>query len=125
MTTLTENNRNWEFLVSENNGNFSRESFTLISGQNLKAGTVLGKISASGKYTILNTAQTDGSQNAAAILGPATDASAADKRTAGIVGAPGISVEVNGNLLVWPAGISAPNKTAAIAALAALGIKIR
>lgn len=125
MTTLTENPRNWEFLVSENNGDFSREQFTLISGQNCKAGTVLGKITASGKYTILNTGAADGSENAAAILGPATDASAADKRTAGIVGASGISVEVNGNLLTWPSGISGGDKTTAIAALAALGIKVR
>ena len=125
MTTLTENPRNWEFLVSEDNGDFSREQFTLISGQNLKAGTVIGKITASGKYTILAPAAVDGSQNAIAVLGPATDASAADKRTAGIVGGAGISVEVNGNLLTWPAGITAPQKVTAIAALLAAGVKIR
>lgn len=125
MTTLTESSRNWEFLVSENNGDFSRESFTLISGQNLKAGTVLGKITASGKYTILAPAAADGSQNAIAILGPATDATSADKRTAGIIGGPGVSVEVNGNLLIYPGGITGPQKTAAIAALLAAGVKIR
>lgn len=125
MTTLTETPRNWEFLVSENNGDFSREQFTLITGQNLKAGTILGKITASGKYTQHATAAVDGSQNAAAILGPATDATSADKVTAGIIGGPGVSAEVNGNLLNYMTGISAPNKTAAQAALLALGIKIR
>ena len=125
MTTLTEGSRNWEFLVSENNGDFSREQFTLIAGQNCKAGTVLGKITASGKYTILAPAAGDGSQTPAAILGPNTDATLADKRTAGIVGSAGVSVETNGNLLVWPAGITAPQKTAAIASLLAIGIKIR
>lgn len=125
MTTLTEGSRNWEFLLSENNGDFAREQFTLISGQNLKAGTVLGKITASGKYTILAPAAVDGSQLAVAILGPNTDASAADKRTAGIIGGPSVAIEVNTNLLVWPAGISAPNKTTAIGQLLALGIKIR
>lgn len=125
MTTLTETNRNWEFLVSENNGDFSREQITLNSGQNLRSGTVLGRITATGRYTILNTAAADGSQNAAAIIGPATDATAGNTRTAGIVGGPGVSVEVNSRLLVWPAGISAPNQTAALAALLALGIKAR
>lgn len=125
MTTLTEFSRNWEFLVSENNGDFAREQFTLISGQNLKAATVLGKITASGKYTILAPAAGDGSQNAAAILGPLTDASTGDKRTSGVVGGPGVAIEVNGSLLIYPVGITAPQKTAAIAALLALGIKIR
>jgi len=125
MTTLTESTRAWEFLVSENNGDFTREQVTLISGQNCVAGTVLGKITASGKYTILAPAAADGSQNAIAILGAKTDASAADKRTAIVLGGPGVSVEVNGNLLVWPAGITGPQKTTAIAALLAAGIKIR
>jgi hypothetical protein len=125
MTTLTENNRNLEFLVSENNGDFSREAVTLISGQNLKACTVLGRITASGKFTILAPAAADGSQNAAAILLYATDASGGDKITSVILGGPGVAVEVNGNLLVWPVGITTPQRTTAIAALLALGIKIR
>lgn len=125
MTTLTENPRNWEFLVSENNGDFSREAITLITGQNLKAGTILGKITASGKYTQHNTGAADGSQNAVAILGPATDATSADKVTSAIVGGPGVSVEVNGNLLTYMTGITAPNKAAAQANLLSLGIKIR
>ena len=125
MTTLTEKGRAWEFLATENNGDFSREQFTLISGQNLEAGTVLGKITASGKYTILAPSAVDGSQNAAALLGAKTDASAADKRTAGIVGGPGVAVEVIGSLLVYPAAITSPQRVAAIAALLALGIKTR
>jgi len=44
MTTLTEGNHAFEFLVSEAPGHRSREPDTLISGQNLQAGTVLGRI---------------------------------------------------------------------------------
>jgi hypothetical protein len=33
--------------------------------------------------------------------------------------------EVNGNILTWPAGITAPQKATAIAALAAAGIGIK
>jgi Bacteriophage lambda head decoration protein D len=39
-----------EFVVSEGNGSISRESITVLSGQNLVAAAVLGKITASGKY---------------------------------------------------------------------------
>ncbi|MCP4618507.1 MAG: head decoration protein, partial [Bradyrhizobium sp.] len=49
------------------------------------------------------------------------DATAADK--AAVYHAR--DAEVKGLALTWPAGISAPNKTAAIAALAALGIIVR
>jgi Bacteriophage lambda head decoration protein D len=44
MTTLTETVHAGGFLVSEANGNRSRDAGTLISGQNLVAGAVLGKI---------------------------------------------------------------------------------
>jgi len=125
MAILTENNRNWEFLVSENNGDFSREQIVLNSGQNLRAGAVLGRITATGRFTALAPAASDGSQNAIAILGPATDATSANTRTAGIVGGPGVSVEVNSRLPVWPGGITGPQQTTAIAALLAAGIKTR
>jgi len=44
MTTFTEGNYAGEHLVSEANGTRSREVITLASGQNLGAGTVLGRI---------------------------------------------------------------------------------
>jgi predicted enzyme related to lactoylglutathione lyase len=44
MTTLTEGQHAGEFLVSEAPCSRSRESVTVISGQNLKAGAVLGRI---------------------------------------------------------------------------------
>ena len=44
MTELTEGQHKAEFLVSEAEGTISRETVTIASGQNLKAGHVLGKI---------------------------------------------------------------------------------
>ena len=44
MTTLTEGQHAGEFIVSENEGHLSREIVTVASGQNLKAGTVYGRI---------------------------------------------------------------------------------
>lgn len=44
MTELTEGQHAGEFIVTEANGSLSRESVTVLSGQNLKAGHVLGKV---------------------------------------------------------------------------------
>lgn len=124
MTTLTEGSHNQEALISENVSDFAREQVTLISGQNLKANTILGKISASGKYTILAPSASSGAETAAAVLLNATDASGGDKRTSIIKGGPGVSVELNGALVVWPS-ITNSQKSAAIAQLESVGIKIR
>jgi head decoration protein D len=54
---------------------------TLITGQNLVRGAVLGKITASGKYNLSLSAAVDGSQTPDAILAEDCDATAADKVT--------------------------------------------
>jgi len=45
MTELTEGQHKAEFLVSEANGSLSRDVVTILHGQNLQAGHVLGKVS--------------------------------------------------------------------------------
>ena len=57
------------------------KGITLISGQNLQRGTVLGVITASGKYTAATSGASDGSQNPTAVLAEDTNASAADVNT--------------------------------------------
>ena len=78
MPVLTEGRYAGEFIVSEGNGKISRETITVLSGQNFQAGAVLGKVTASGKYKVLAPAAVDGSEVAAGILYDAVDASAAD-----------------------------------------------
>lgn len=51
---------------------------TLVSGQNLKRGAVLGNITASDKYTLSASASADGSQTPALVLAFDVDASAGD-----------------------------------------------
>lgn len=53
---------------------------TVISGQNLARGAVLGKITASGKYTLSASASSDGSQTPDLVLAETCDASAGDKQ---------------------------------------------
>jgi len=121
MTVLTETQHAAGFLVSEANGTLSREIGTLITGQDLEAGTVLGAITASGKWTQFNQDGADGSETAAGVLLANTDATSADQPCVAIVR----QAEVNAAELVWPADIEAGEKTAAIAQLAARGIIVR
>ena len=118
---LTETLRPGEFILAEANGTISREQVTILSGQNLAAGTVVGKVSASGKYIAYDDDNADGSQTAAGILYAAVDASAAD--------APGVIIsrdaEVADGQLVWAGTNDAGDKTAGKADLAALDIILR
>ncbi len=120
MTWINEGRHAGEFIVSEGNGRISREVIT-ITGGNFDAGTVLGKITASGKFTNLTPAANDGSQNAAAILFDNARAAAADVK--GVVVAR--MAEVKAAELVWPAGITDAQKAAALASLAAVNIIAR
>lgn len=54
------------------------KKITLISGQNLARGAVLGKITASGKYALATSGAVDGSQVPDAILVGDTNATSAD-----------------------------------------------
>lgn len=55
------------------------EKITVISGQNLVRGAVLGKITASGKYNLSLSAASDGSQTPDLVLAEDCDASGGDK----------------------------------------------
>lgn len=118
--TSTQGTSAFEVILSSV-GTLSRDKVILANGQNLKAGTVLGAITASGKFTLHDAGASDGSQNAAAVLLADCNASGGD--TSAVVCAR--LAEVKADLLVFKAGISAPNKSAALAALAAKNIIAR
>lgn len=124
MTTLTEAFHGAGFLISESNGFRSRDQVTILSGENLLAGQVVAKITASGKYVALSaeqSAESDGSTTAAGILYNAVDASAGD-----VVGTVILrDAEVNANELVWASGFQASEKNAALVTLKTLGIIAR
>lgn len=77
----------------------------------------------SGKYDQLDPAASNGSEVAAAVLLKAVDATSADVTDALLLerGPCGVSDAA----LVWPVGISAGNKSAAIAQLKGLGINVQ
>lgn len=121
MPVLNEQNYLGDWLKFEGDNLFSRDEVTVVSGQNLTTGTVVGVITASGNVTQLAPGASDGSQNAAGVLLLDVDASAADK--------PGVIIArhaiCSDKKIVWPGGITGPQKTAVIAQLKALGILVR
>lgn len=111
-----------EFLISEGNGAISRDSIVVASGAGaLEAGSVLGKVTASGKYVAYDSAATNGSEVAAAVLFSKVDATSADADGVAITR----SAEVKNDLLVYDAGQNTAAKTAAVADFKAVGIIAR
>ncbi len=122
MDPIIEPLRLGDWLKWEEDNLHSRDAIVVLAGSVLTTGMVLGKITTGGKYVQLDPAASDGSQDAAGILvGDVTAPSGAD--------APGVAIvreaNVNSGALVWPAGITAPQKAAALAELNALHITAR
>lgn len=88
-----------EFLLSEGNGSISREQVTIAAAAGaLAAGTVLGKITASGKYAAYSNAASDGTEVAAGVLYAAAPDLATDQKAAAIVrSAEVLGAELTGN----------------------------
>jgi len=102
--------------------NIINEEIIVASGAGVVyPGTVLGKVTATGKYLPHDPAAGDGSQAAAAILFHKVDATSADATTVATVNGP---ATINGNDLIYKNGISAANQLAAANALRAKGMKV-
>lgn len=121
MPVQTEQNYLGDWLKFEEDNLYSREEVTVVSGQDLGTGTVIGIITASGKVTQLAPGAADGSENAAGILLLPVDATTGDQ--AGVIIARHALCSDKG--LVWPGSITGPQKTAAINQLKSLGILVR
>lgn len=120
MPTKTEHLGTGAFLKSEGAGHISRDSIVIASGAGaLLAGTVLGKVTASGKYLAHSPAGVDGTQNAAAVLLADVDATSADAEGVGILRL----AEVWKDRLVWGAGVTTTqHKTDALVELASTDV---
>lgn len=78
---LNEGKHTGEFLLSEGNGTISREEVTVAAAAGaMVPGTLVGKITASGKYKEYNNANSDGSEVAAGITYAAVTDSASDQK---------------------------------------------
>ncbi len=112
---LTEAQRTGAFILSEASGTRSREEVTVAAAAAaLVAGTVMGKITASGKYVAYSNGAADGSEVAAGVLYAGVADSAADQKAVILAR----DAEVSGIRLI---GSDAPG----IADLKAIGIIVR
>jgi hypothetical protein len=100
---------------------YSRNQEVVASGQNLGIGTVVGRQTANGKIYALNPGATDGTQVAIGVLVEDVNAVTGDK--------PGVILArhavVADKYVVWPGGITGPQKATAISQLETRGILIR
>jgi len=85
MPTFTEGRHAAEFLFSEASGHRSRDVITIVSGAGvIEPGTVLAKITASGKYKPSTATGSDGGETAVAINLYKVDATSADVKVSAI-----------------------------------------
>ena len=120
MTTFTQGVEHNEFLISEANGKQSREVVTVLiaSAAKYQSGTVLGKVTASGKYVKYSNAASDGSETAVCVLmTPLMDGVNGDQKAVVLMR----NAEVAGSMLNNGAGLD----TAGVADLLARGILVR
>lgn len=121
--TQTENPRALGFVLSEAEHGRSRDEITVVSGEGvLEAGTVLGKITASGKYAASPATGSDGSQVGVAVLCYRVDATSADAVGVAITRA----AQVKAPELAYDATVNDATKTATKnGELTAVGIVVR
>ena len=101
---------------------YSRDRVTVASGQNLALGTVVGVVTATGKYKQIDPSAEDGTQVAAGVLLQTCDATLIDRDDGLVVARHAI---VAHHALAWPDAITTAEKLTAIAQLKALGVLVR
>ena len=121
MATKTITPATASFILSEGEGSISRDTVVIVAGQDLLAGTVLGKITASGKYAAHDPSAITGVESAVAVLYAACDATAADQKAV-IVNK---LAEVANVALTWHGDITGPQTTTALAKLAEREVIVR
>jgi len=126
MTVLTQNPTLGDLVKYELEPRYNREIVTLKSGASYALGTVLGKITATGKYRaspITEVVGDEGAENACAVLLEIADATTADVVAIVAVRGP---ILLSKDRLAYDSSVDlAAEKAAKIAQLAALGLVVR
>jgi hypothetical protein len=122
MSVLAEPLNLGDLLKYEAPNLYSRDRVTVASGQNLPLGTVVGIVTATGKYKQLDPSAEDGTRVAAGVLLQACDAALIDRDDGLVVARHAI---VANHALAWPDAITTAEQLTAIAQLKALGVLVR
>ena len=124
MTVLTEGQHTGEFILSEANGALSRDAVTVDvpAATLLEPGTVLGQVSATGHYAPYDSANSDGTEAAVAVLYSTLDNAngLATAEMAGVI--VNALAEVREADLIFSEGV---DEAGALVDLRAIGIKAR
>ena len=121
-TVFTESMNLGDLLKYEAPNLYSRDRVTVVTGQTLPLGAVVGMVTATAKVKQIDPSATDGSQYAAGVLMQRCDAALAERDDGLMVARHAI---VNDHALQWPTGITTAEQQAAIAQLKALGVLVR
>ena len=118
MTVLTEGVHDGGFLINEANGDRSRDVGILQLLENLEAGTILGKVTATGELVQYDPAAADGSESVNSILFANVDATLVAKDVTII------SRDATYNLreIIWDAALNAGQILTGEVELSALGL---
>ena len=123
MPVLTNPPSMGDVLKYELNPNYTREEVTLLQGTPYPVGSVLGQITANGKYTLATASGSDGAQTASAVLLYAVDATLQDATGIVILRGPAIVSRAG---LAYDGSVDDAAKIAAkLTQLAAAGIIAR
>lgn len=109
------------FVLSEANGNRSRAAEFLGANQDVTPGEILARM-ADDTVVAWNPAGADGSEVAACLPLYAEKTGAGETKAIATIAR---DAEVKGDVLAWPAGVTAEQKAAAIGQLAIQGIIVR
>ena len=123
MHVLTEQPSMGDVLKYEVNPNYTREVITLLQGMPYPVGSVLGRITASGKYKLATGGGSDGAQTASAVLLYPVDATLSDAEGIVVMRGPAIVSRAG---LAFDASVDDGGKiNTKISQLAAVGIIAR
>lgn len=122
MPAITEGLNLGDLLKYEAPNLFSRDQVTVVSGQTLPLGAVVGIVTTTGKVKQIDPSATDGSQYAAGVLMQPCDAALIDREDGLMVARHAIVAD---HALTWPAAITTAEKQAAVLQLKSLGVLIR
>lgn len=120
---IEEKERMGALLKYELDKNYSREVVTIAKGQNIKMGTILGRVTKDNTYKIVSIAEdeSDGSNTAAGVLLADVDATEAEQKAV-ILARIGI---VDGDKVIYPATATDDQKKSILAQLDQRGIITR
>lgn len=118
MTVLTEGTHDGGFLIAEASGDRSRDVGVLQLLENLQAGTVLGRVTASGELVQYNPAGGDGSEVVDSILFANVDATLVAKKVTLI----SRDATYNSREIVWDVALDAAAILVGEAGLKNLGL---